>query len=95
MLSFAGIAPADAPGVPSIAARATLFAEIFAKLEEAYYARLRVFPLKFLLVRLKPAVRRRIIKAATAQPTPPTASGVRAISAMPASPESSILCARP
>ena len=70
MLSFAGIAPADAPGVPSIAARATLFAEIFAKLEEAYHARLRVFLLKFLLVRLKPALRRRIIKAATAQGRP-------------------------
>jgi hypothetical protein len=58
------------PGVPSIAARATLFAEIFAKLEEAYHARLRVFLLKFLLVRLKPAVRRGIIKAATAHGRP-------------------------
>jgi hypothetical protein len=49
---------------------AKTFAEMYAKLEEAYHARLRVFLVKFLLVRLKPAVRRRIIEAATAQGRP-------------------------
>jgi hypothetical protein len=49
---------------------ASVLAETSAKLEEAYHAQLRVFLLKFLPVRLKPAVRRRIIEAATAQGRP-------------------------
>ena len=49
---------------------ASVLAEKSAKLEEAYHARLRAFLLKFLLVKLKPAVRRRIIEAATAQGRP-------------------------
>jgi hypothetical protein len=47
-----------------------VFAEIYAKLEEAYQARLRVFLLKFLLVKLKPAVRRSIFAAVTARGRP-------------------------
>lgn len=49
---------------------ASVLAETSAKLEEAYHARVRAFLLKFLLVKLKPALRRRIIEAATAQGRP-------------------------
>jgi hypothetical protein len=47
-----------------------LFPELSAKLKEAYHLGLRAFLRQNLLVRLKPAVRRRILDAATAQGGP-------------------------
>jgi hypothetical protein len=47
-----------------------LLPALSAKLKEAYYVRLRAFLLKFLLVRLEAAVRRRILEAGTAQGGP-------------------------
>ncbi len=47
-----------------------VFAEIFSKLEDAYRARLRAFLRMFLLVKLAPAVRRRIFAAVTARGRP-------------------------
>jgi hypothetical protein len=49
---------------------ARALAEVLGKLEEAYHARLRAFLLKFLLVRLEAAARRRILEAGTAQGGP-------------------------
>jgi hypothetical protein len=48
----------------------TTLAEIIADLQDAYHARLRAFLLKYLLVRLDAAVRRRIFAAVTARGRP-------------------------
>jgi hypothetical protein len=42
-----------------------MFAELCTKLKEAYYAQLRAFLRRFLLVRFEPAVHRRIVDAGT------------------------------
>jgi hypothetical protein len=47
-----------------------LFPALYARLKEAYYARLRAFLLKFLLVRLEAAVLRGIVDAGTIQGGP-------------------------
>jgi hypothetical protein len=48
----------------------TTLAEIIADVQDAYHARLRAFLLKYLLVRLDAAVRRRIFAAVTARGRP-------------------------